>query len=207
MVVETPCEHDLGETFDFDGQGRLHYRCAESLLRGNGELVGFPIKELVLTFDDGRSVVTRASNTRGDDYVVLDAQGVEISRLDPRDVLNGTVTPVVWGASRSANKGYVLFRHGLGTWGHEDPEYVAYRVDENSQWQLIRRVSVDQFSTDALVISDGRIFVNERDPATTFDNQIAVYHPDGRREIVWRDALPTGATGKVDRAALVREFA
>ena len=27
------------------------------------------------------------------------------------------------------------------------------------------------------------------------------------REIVWRDALPTGATGKVDRAALVREFA
>ncbi len=27
------------------------------------------------------------------------------------------------------------------------------------------------------------------------------------RDIVWRDALPTGATGKVDRAALVREFA
>jgi acyl-coenzyme A synthetase/AMP-(fatty) acid ligase len=27
------------------------------------------------------------------------------------------------------------------------------------------------------------------------------------REIVWRDALPTGATGKVDRAALVKEFA
>ena len=29
-------------------------------------------------------------------------------------------------------------------------------------------------------------------------------HP---REIVWRDALPVGANGKLDRAALVREFA
>jgi acyl-CoA synthetase (AMP-forming)/AMP-acid ligase II len=27
------------------------------------------------------------------------------------------------------------------------------------------------------------------------------------REIVWRDSLPLGATGKVDRAALVSEFA
>ena len=27
------------------------------------------------------------------------------------------------------------------------------------------------------------------------------------REIIWRDVLPTGATGKVDRAALVKEFA
>ena len=32
----------------------------------------------------------------------------------------------------------------------------------------------------------------------------AFMHP---REIVWRDALPVGATGKVDRAALVKEFA
>jgi hypothetical protein len=29
-------------------------------------------------------------------------------------------------------------------------------------------------------------------------------HP---RDIVWRDALPTGPTGKVDRARLVGEFA
>jgi acyl-coenzyme A synthetase/AMP-(fatty) acid ligase len=27
------------------------------------------------------------------------------------------------------------------------------------------------------------------------------------REIIWRESLPLGATGKVDRAALVREFA
>ena len=32
----------------------------------------------------------------------------------------------------------------------------------------------------------------------------AFMHP---REVVWRDALPVGATGKVDRAALVKEFA
>ena len=32
----------------------------------------------------------------------------------------------------------------------------------------------------------------------------AFMHP---REIVWRDALPVGASGKVDRAALVKEFA
>jgi acyl-coenzyme A synthetase/AMP-(fatty) acid ligase len=32
----------------------------------------------------------------------------------------------------------------------------------------------------------------------------AYMHP---RDIIWRDALPLGATGKVDRAAVAREFA
>jgi hypothetical protein len=39
-----------------------------------------------------------------------------------------------------------------------------------------------------LVLSDGTIFIRERDPLTTFDEQIVAYKTDGEIEIVWREA-------------------
>ncbi len=186
-VVETPpCGENVGADFGFDGQGRLYYRCSDTLRRENGELLAQPINQLVATLDDGRTVVTRASNqASGDAFVVLDEQGQAIARLDPRDRFVGTLEALPGSASTAGDKAYVLFER---TWGQDNREYVAFRLTTDNDWQRMRRLEVDQFGRVPLVISDGTVFVNERDPNTTFDNRIAAYHTDGQREVVWREA-------------------
>jgi hypothetical protein len=186
-TVDTPpCGSGVNRTFSFDGQGRMYYQCQDTLRRENGELIAYPIKQLVVTLDDGRSVVTMASNTaNGDDYVVVDQQGRELARLNPRAEFVGSMTVDPRSASTLGNEAFVLFRR---IWGQGNREYVAYRLTAQNQWQRMRRVEVSQFGWDALVISDGTVFVNEPDPNTTFDNQIVAYLGGGQRQIVWREA-------------------
>lgn len=201
-VVDTPpCGQNVGDDFGFDGQGRLYYRCSDTLRRANGELVAQQIKNIVAVFDDGRTVVTRASNNaNGDAFVVLDDQGQPQARLDPREQFVGSLTALPLAASTAGDKAYVLFKR---TWGQDNREYVAYRLTADNRWQRMRRVQVDQFGRAPLVISDGTVFINVDDPNTTFDVQIVAYPPNNSRQIVWREANASDVKQHIGEQMLV----
>jgi hypothetical protein len=188
VVLTPPCGDRVGRDFGFDGSGTLHYRCQDTLRRGNGELVSQLVQSLVEVTADGRSVVTRASNVAsGSTYVVLDANGDEVSRLEPHADYVGELTPLPEGASLSddGQDVYVLFHREFG---QGQNELVAFTVSPTNEWSLVRRVHVDSIGYSQLVLSDGTIFIRERDPLTTFDEQIVAYKTDGEIEIVWREA-------------------
>lgn len=201
LIPTPPCGDYVDELFSFDSQGRLYYQCSDTLRRGNGTLIAYPIKRLVVTLDDGRSVVLKASNTaNGDDYVVVDQQGQELARLNPRGQFVGTMTVNPEAASKLGDEAFVLFNR---TWGQGSREFVAYRLTAQNQWQRMRRIPVTSFGYDVLVISDGTVFQNERDPNSTFDNQIAAYPPGGLRQIVWREANASTVRQHIGKQMLV----
>jgi hypothetical protein len=187
VVLTPPCGDRVGRDFGFDGSGTLHYRCDDTLRRGNGELVSQLVQRLVEVTADGRSVVTRASNVAsGSTYVVLDVDGDEVSRLEPHADYVGELTPLPEGASLSddGQDVYVLFHREFG---QGQNELVAFTMSPANEWSPVRRVQVDSIGYSQLVLSDGTIFVRERDPLTIFDEQIVAYKNDGETEIVWRE--------------------
>ncbi len=65
---------------------------------------------------------------------------------------------------------------------------MAFTLTAANEWLPVRRVQVDAIGMSQLVLSDGTIFVRERDPLATFDEQIVAYKNDGEFENVWREA-------------------
>ncbi len=188
VVATPPCGSRADQIFGFDGQGRLYYQCQDSVRRGNGELIAQPVEQLVTVLDDGRVVVLEASSPNTNDYVVLDDQGQELARLDPRPQFAGTMTALPKAATKSGNKAYVLF---FRTWGQNNREFVAFRLTETNQWQRMRRISAQACGLENLVISNGTVFVNERAPNSSYDHQIVAYPPGAPRQVVWREADAT----------------
>jgi hypothetical protein len=187
VVATPPCGDRVDELFDFDGSGTLHYRCEDSIRRGNGELVALMVKELVVVLDDGRSVAIRSSSTaaRRDDFVVLDGTGQELARLGPHAQYVGTLEPDPGAATVKGNNAYLTFRR---TYGQEQKELVVYRIYPDSSWRRVRRLPVQTFGSAHLAISDGTVFVREQDPLSSPDDRIVAYLPNGTMEVVWREA-------------------
>jgi hypothetical protein len=67
----------------------------------------------------------------------------------------------------------------------------VFRLDEGSVWSQVRRAPVANIGFTQLVLSDGTIFVRERDPANVLDERIVAYLPGGASQVVWREAEQT----------------
>jgi hypothetical protein len=188
LVVDTPpCGDRVGGVFGFDGDQTLHYTCSGELRRGNGELVTQQIVAYVATLPDGRSVITRSSELtpREDDYVVLGPDGSELARLDPHVTFSGSLAPVIDGCSIQGDTAYLLFHR---TYGQNQRELVGFRLTQDNEFQLMRRVPVDAFGTATMLVSDGTMFIRERDPNETLDERIRAFTVDNEEAVVWREA-------------------
>lgn len=187
VVLTPPCGEGVGRDFGFDGNGVLHYRCQDTLRRGNGELISQLVQRLATVMSDGRSVVVRASNAvSGNTYAVLDTDGDEISRLEPHADFVGELTPLPEATSRNTDglEAYVLFHR---EWGQDQTELVAFNLTSANEWRLVRRVPVASIGMSQLVLSDGTVFVRERDPLVVFGEQIVAHTNQGETEITWRE--------------------
>lgn len=207
LVATPPCGEQVdayfrNPNFGFDSAGALYYQCSDTVRRDNGVLVAQSIKRLTAVLGDGRTVVTRASKTSAgqDDFVVLDAAGTELSRLNPRASFSGTLTVDLGATTVSGNRAYVAFQR---SYGQSQLEIVAYRLTAASTWQRMRRVAVKSFGLWRLVISDGTIFIREYDPLTTFDERIRGLLPTGEDNIVWREADQTAVKAHIGDQLLV----
>jgi len=58
----------------------------------------------------------------------------------------------------------------LDTDGNEISRLVAFTLAPVNEWLPVRRVQVDAIEMNQLVLSDGTIFVRERDPLVTFND-------------------------------------
>jgi hypothetical protein len=178
-----PCGDRVGTDFGFDGSGTLHYRCGDTLRRGNGELVARAVVNLAGVIGDGRTIVTRDDGGTVT-YVVLSPQGEELSRFPIRDFFTGTMTPLPGASTVTDGTAYVaLARH------YEDrDEIVGYLVDSESRWRFVRRVIVARLGNSQLFLSDGTLLVEDWDGVTAPSYLIRAYLPDSSSRIVWRDA-------------------
>ena len=184
LIRTPPCGEFVDRSFGFDAAGVLHYRCFDTLRRGNGERLA-TIADLVAVLADGR-VVVQPDKDRAR-YAVVTPAGQITAELDPAETLVGYVGAVPRAATVIGNNAFVMFERVLQM---RDVEFVVYRLDESSRWHLVRRLPLPK--TDfrwswALPVSDGTVFVLEDDPTTTFDMQIVAFRPDGTYAIVWRE--------------------
>jgi hypothetical protein len=186
-ISTPPCYADVRSDFDFDAAGTLYYQCDNTVRRGNGAFIADSIRTLAATLDDGRILVTRTSGD-GNDFIVLGPGGQELSRLSPRGQFVGTMTAVPQATTVVGNRAYVAF---LRQYADDRREIVVFRVDEGSAWAKVRRVPVESFGFSLLALSDGTVFVRERDPATIFDDRIVVYPPGDGSHVIWREAEQT----------------
>ena len=85
----------------------------------------------------------------------------------------------------TANGATVLFRR---TFGDDERELVVYRLDEHSNWLLVRRLAVSDFGLRQLALPDGTVFVRHLDPQNDRQHAITAYPPAGEPTVVWREA-------------------
>jgi hypothetical protein len=188
QVTTAPCSDPFGVgAFDFDAAGTLYYQCGAAVMKTGGAVVAQPVADLVAVLDDGRVIATRPGAVTGVfDYVVLDAAGTELSRLSLATTFVGQRTEVPAAATIAGNRGYVAY---LRTYDVDQHEIVVFRVDERSQWALVRRLPVAAFGTSQLVLSDGTVYIADQDP-NNFEEvtqRITAYAPDGTHREVWHD--------------------
>jgi hypothetical protein len=183
LQLTPPCGKSVGTDFGFDGSGTLHYRCTDTLRRGNGELVGRAVKNLAGVMGDGRTIVTR-DEAGSVTYVVLSPEGEELSRFPPPDFFSGTMTPLPGATTVTDEGAYVALarRH------EEKDEIVGYLVDSESKWRFVRRMIVSSLGDSQLFLSDGTVFVEAFDGLSPPGYQIRAYLPDNSNRIVWRNA-------------------
>jgi hypothetical protein len=203
LISTPPCgvradSYFSNPTFGFDQSDTLYYQCDDTLRRANGEFVAQSILRVVAVLADGRTIVMRQTpNSIVDtDYVVLGTDGQEIARLDPRPTMAGTLTAEPRAVTVSGNRAYVLFNRTYGFPGQEQSEIVAYRLNEQSTFQRMRRIPVSDrlflgYILWSLVISDGTVFIREQDPTTVSDERIRALLPTGEERVVWREADQT----------------
>jgi hypothetical protein len=193
LVPTPPCEPR--EPFGFDSAGRLHYQCMTSLRRASGELVSNDVARLLVVNADGRSVVLRGST-----LAVVRPDGTTAATFDPTTRYAGTMTLQPLAGSVNGDDAFVVYTRTLP--GLPD-EIVVLRIDPGNVVLQVRRISgVTPGGASMLALSDGTLFLMERDPATTFDYRIRRFAPDGTDAVVWREAETTFGV-HIDRQMLV----
>jgi hypothetical protein len=183
LQLTSPCGRSVGSDYGFDGSGTLHYRCADTLRRGDGELVARSVVNLAGVIGDGRTIVTR--NDGGTiSYAVLSPEGEELSRFPPPDFFTGTMTPLPAATSVEDETAYVALARRY----EERDEIVGYMVDSESRWRFVRRVFVPRLTSNQLLLSDGTLLVEDQDGVGVPGTMIRAYLADNSVRIVWRDA-------------------
>jgi hypothetical protein len=185
IVATPPCGMDVGRQFDFDAGNTLYYQCANTVRRADGVVAAEPIAELVGVLDDGRVIATRSASDHLD-YIALDRNGNELSRLSPAGQFAGTLRPVTGAATMAGNRAVVVY---LREFAPRKKEIVVFGIDESSAWSRVRRVEVPAFGYAQLAIPDGTVFVREPDPDNhnSASERITAYRPDGTTAIAWRE--------------------
>jgi hypothetical protein len=182
-IFTPPCTDGVYGQPWFDNAGTVYYQCGETIRRGNGVLVR---KDALLfaVLDDGRVVLARKHNETDHEeaLVVVSPSGEELSRLNPQKQLAGTLVPDWSSFSVSGNHAYVGFRREFG---QGQRELVVYRLDENSMWQRVRRLTLPDFGRARLPVSDGTVFVQTFEGPSSI---ITAYHPHEPPVVVWREA-------------------
>jgi hypothetical protein len=184
LQLTPPCGKSVGSDFGFDASGTLHYRCADTLRRDNGELVARAVSNLAGVIGDGRTIVTR--NDGGSvTYAVLSAEGEELSHFPPRDFFTGTMTPLFGATTVTDATAYVALARRY----ENQDEIVGYQVDSASTFRFVRRVVVARLGHSQLFLSDGTVMVEEYDgTGRPGGSLIRAFLADNTNRIVWRDA-------------------
>jgi hypothetical protein len=182
-----PCADEVDENFGFDGQGRLHYLCINTLMRGNGETIATNVGRLFGVLADGRTIIVNdaVTNTAGAAYQVLGTDGAAINLLVPEPATSIVTAPIYKAAATTAGKdAYAL----VARFNDPDPsEVLVYHLDPQSHWALLRTV-VGPDSTNGyfLALPDGTV-LNRRDDATTGNNHIVAYLPGSNTpQEIWK---------------------
>jgi hypothetical protein len=182
LVPTPPCTDAAGvnsvdfvqRSLGFNGTGGLYYECNGHFMRDGVEVGnGFGVIGGVLA--DGRVITVDAVTSN---YVVKSERGDTVSLLapEPSDLL----FPLVAGTTVQGNDGFVLYTR-------DEKEYVVYRVDAQSQWLFVRRVTARYSGTAFQALSDGTILVLDYEAASP-DTLIRAFLPDGSERVVWREA-------------------
>lgn len=182
VQLTPPCGDRVGDDFAFDGSRQLHYRCADTLRRGNGELIARGVATVAGVIGDGRSVVVPEAPSAA--YAVLAADGTELGRLYPADSFTGHITLLPRATTARASTAYVAFLREY----EPGAEVVVYVIDEESRFRLLRRAPVNGIGSAQLVVSDGTFLVREYDPTSSGDQRVYAYLPGGSKRVVWREA-------------------
>lgn len=188
-------DDDLGESFDFDGAGVLHYRCRDVLYRGDQQILAGSIGAIAGVLDDGRSIVLRAGDAGGTQLAVVDSSGQELSRFPPPDFYTADPTyqfyPYASSTTVEGNSAYVALRRRYGLGGEESrSEVVVYKLDEASIWRFVRRVEMDIGGTyTPVVFADGTVASLEDDLVSPgYGSRFVVHLPDNTTKVVWRES-------------------
>jgi hypothetical protein len=187
VVPTPPCADGVDEHFGFDGQGRLHYLCINTLLRSNGETIATNVERLFGVLADGRTIVTSdlSASTSGSAYQLIAPDGAGINLLLPDPAIGGITFPVYHSAATVAgNDAFVL----VGRANDPDPPQVlVYHLDPQSRWQLLRTVvGPDPTNGTLLALPDGTV-LHRRDDASSGNNHIVAYRPGSDTpEEIWK---------------------
>ncbi|HVJ14451.1 MAG TPA: hypothetical protein VM686_03380 [Polyangiaceae bacterium] len=185
----TPCGFAVGNGFDFNAFSQLHYQCDDTVRR-DGTLVATPVTGVVAVLDDGRIIATRDDA----EYVVFDAAGGELSAFPAAGGIAGTVS-LNQNAVVAGNAAYLTLLREFDSAN----EVMVFRVNESSQWELVRRVTVDDPGTSVIASPEGTVLVRGVEPVSGVDEQIVAYMVDGTDFVVWSEA--DSATIKADGGA------
>jgi hypothetical protein len=163
--------------YDFDANETLYYVCRGELLRGQAEPVVTEVTELVGVTDDGRAVVVRSGEGLG--------HWAQASGFVPLDLqIFGTLSYVA--SSVQGNTVVAAFARQL-----EESEVIVLKLDESSNWSVMRRVAVEPFAGTWEVLVDGTLMLHQVDPEDTRYRRIVALLPDGTEQIAWREAEST----------------
>ena len=155
-------------------------------MRGNGELVATDVNELAGVLADGRTIVYREiMSPPALQFEVLGPDGTSVNVLRPEAELGASAYPIPRATTVVGNDGYVLLTR---LHDPDPPELVAYHLDAQSRWTVVRRLVGVTRQRYELVTADGTIFITEQAEPQTSDLHVVAYEP-GRntpRE-VWRE--------------------
>jgi hypothetical protein len=190
LIPTPPCNENVGYAVGFDADDTLHYQCGDTIRRADGELVAESVERLVAVLPDGRILATRRSLTRQNAvaFVVLDVEGVEVSRLDPQEQYQNGVSAYPTATTVLGNRAYVA----LGRYFRQlEYEFVLYRLVEDNTWQRMRRLRLPFDGID-LVLSDATVMVRQVDLTSNLsEDLIRAFMPDGHDVVIWREKEQT----------------
>ena len=184
-IPTPPCFRNVQREFAVDPTGQLHYRCADALYRGDGELIVEDASlEIATVLSSGRVV---AYDTGFDNYVLIDTDGTVLSHspIDEWISLRWDGHGLV---SRSGDSAFVI----LNRYYRRDPgfynEHVVLRVDgATNSWHKVRRVPVDGPRT-ALALPNGHVI--QLWGAAREDWALNVFPPDGPPRVLFDSRDP-----------------
>jgi hypothetical protein len=191
QLATPPCSLDGGSRFGFDQEKTLHYQCTDLVYRG-GEIIAGSIERngIVGVLDDGRIIVLREGLSLSPYFVVLSPRGRELVRFPPPGLFTGTLTALPRATTLDGNSAYLALSREYGN--PRVREYVAYALDEGSDFRLVRRLLLADTIQTVLIIPDGTFFFRRYDATAAY--VISAHFADNTSQVVWR-AADTPAIG------------